>query len=147
MSGKCLRCGAHSVMPRTDEGRAIAYRVFADLAIPDDVPIVACGRCGARYLDEDTQTALEPILSRLYAARLGTIASDAIRRLKPSISQRRLELMIGLSQGYLSRVAAGQGTPSAALVVLLVLLADEPHHLETIRRNWARGATEKDVSK
>jgi transcriptional regulator with XRE-family HTH domain len=75
------------------------------------------------------------------------MVADGIRRLKPSIKQRFLELLLGLSQGYLSRLSAGDGTPSAALVALLALVADEPHHLETIRRNWARVGTEKDVSK
>jgi general stress protein YciG len=138
MSGKCLHCRDQSVRPRTAEGRVIAYRVFADLAIPDDVPILACGQCGARYFNQETQAALEPVLSRLYALRLGRIATDAIRRLKASISQRRLELLLGLSQGYLSRLAAGDGTPSSALGALLALLAEEQHHLETIRRHWAR---------
>ncbi len=36
---KCLRCQRLGVRPRTGTGRTIAYRVFTDLALPDDVPI------------------------------------------------------------------------------------------------------------
>jgi hypothetical protein len=38
-AGKCPRCQRLGVRPRTGTGRTIAYRVFADLALPDDVPI------------------------------------------------------------------------------------------------------------
>ncbi len=36
---KCPRCRRAAVRERGGTGRTIAYRVFADLALPDDVPI------------------------------------------------------------------------------------------------------------
>ena len=56
------------------------------------------------------------------------------------ISQRRLELLIGLSQGYLSRLRIGAGNPSAELVSHLAMLAHDPKtRLAELERYWAVG--------
>lgn len=41
-------------------------------------------------------------------------------------SQRSVERLLGLSQGYLSRVGRGAGNPSPALIAVLTLLANDP---------------------
>jgi hypothetical protein len=54
------------------------------------------------------------------------------------ISQRRLEMIVGLSQGYLSRLRAGHGTPSPELVGFLALIAHDPDgRLCELQRLWA----------
>lgn len=94
-------------------------------------------RCQTPYSDAETEPAMEQALRREQLARLRQLAGEAIRRLKPTISQRRLELLIGLSQGYLSRLAAGNGNPSPALVALLLILAEAPaERLTELRRCW-----------
>lgn len=50
----------------------------------------------------------------------------AIRTLSTHLSQRKLERLLGLSQGYLSRIASGAGTASRPLMMLLCLLAARP---------------------
>ena len=50
----------------------------------------------------------------------------AIRTLSTHLSQRKLERLLGLSQGYLSRIASGAGTASRPLMTLLCLLAARP---------------------
>jgi hypothetical protein len=53
--------------------------------------------------------------------------AQAIDTLTPShISKRRLELLLGLSQGYLSRLRSGSGNPSPTLVYTHVILALDP---------------------
>jgi hypothetical protein len=59
-AGKCPRCLWLSVRPRTGTGRTMAYRVFADLALPDDLPIPTCGGCGATYFDAATTDGTWP---------------------------------------------------------------------------------------
>lgn len=55
-------------------------------------------------------------------------AAKAIPRNKQNLLEvHNVDSFTGLSQGYLSRLHAGDGTPSAALVALLTLLAREPH--------------------
>jgi len=137
---RCVRCGSRSVRPRTGKGRTRPYRVFAALPVPDDCLIPACRRCGAQYLDDETIAALGPVLERVYVAELQRLAALYIRRLpRRLISQRRLELLLGLSQGYLSRLAAGDGVPSAQLVLLLGHLADgAPESIENLKNFWRR---------
>lgn len=135
---RCVRCGSCSVRPRKGDGRTRPYRVFAALALPDACMIPACHRCGAQYLDDETIAALGPVLERVYCAELQRIAALMLRRIpRRLISKRRLEMLLGLSQGYLSRIAAGDGVPSAPLVLLLGLIADAaPESIETLKRFW-----------
>jgi transcriptional regulator with XRE-family HTH domain len=54
------------------------------------------------------------------------------------MSQRKLELLLGLSQGYLSRLRAGKGAPSPELVSHLALIAHDPKvRLLELERYWA----------
>jgi hypothetical protein len=65
-------------------------------------------------------------LPRLYQSELRRLVGQELRALAPYISQRQLELQIGLAQGYLSRLLAQAGSPSSPLVLLLGLLAKDP---------------------
>ena len=143
---RCVRCGSRSVKPRKGKGRTRPYRVFTALPVPDECLIPACRRCGAQYLDDETIAALGPVLERVYVAELQRLAALYIRRLpRRLISQRRLELLCGLSQGYLSRLAAGDGVPSAPLVLLLGLLADgAPASIENLKKFWPRQSSQTE---
>ena len=146
---RCVRCGSLSVRPRKGTGRTRPYRVFAALPVPDDCLIPSCRRCEAQYLDDGTIAALGPVLERVYVAELQRLAALYIRRLpRRLISQRRLELLCGPSQGYLSRLAARDGVPSAPLVLLLGLLADgAPASIENLKKFWPRQSTQTEPSK
>jgi hypothetical protein len=68
---------------------------------------------------------------------LRRLARQEIDRLTPYISQRRLERLLGLSQGYLSRLRSFAGTPSATLVCTLTLLAQAPkERLHELTEYW-----------
>ncbi len=140
---RCLACGALTVKPRTGGGRKRPYRVFPALPLPDDLRVPTCGRCHVEYSDDSMNHALEQALSVAYLDRLRWLTGEALRGLKPHISQRRLELLTGLSQGYLSRLLAGKGNPSPTLVALLLLLANAPEkRLVELSRCWALASTE-----
>lgn len=67
------------------------------------------------------------------------LAGIAIRKLEVFVSQRRLERLLGLSQGYLCRLKAGKQTPSMPIVALLVLLAASPEkRLQRLSALWER---------
>jgi len=137
-AGKCPRCRRAGVRERGETGRTIAYRVFADLALPDDVPIPTCGGCGATYFDAATTAALSPTLKNQYNKRLLGLAREALRKIKPHLSHRRLERLVSVSQGYLSRVQTKAVCVSAPLVALLMLIADSPvAQLAALHRCWA----------
>lgn len=116
----CSHCGAqHAVRLRKRPGRTIPYRTLPALPLPEDVAIPSCSRCKAEVLDQPAREALDPLLTRLYAAELQRRIQNAIAVLSAVVSQRWLEHRLGLSAGYLSRLKAGAGTPSPALALLL----------------------------
>jgi hypothetical protein len=134
----CSRCGAkRSVRLQKRIGRSIAYRTLPALPLPEDVAIPTCSRCKAEFLDKATRKALAPLLARLYAAELRRRIQGAIEALSQVTSQRQIEKNLGLSQGYLSRLKAGAGTPSPALVLQLQQLALDPiPRLREVERIW-----------
>lgn len=135
----CSHCGAQrSVSPQKRAGRSIAYRTLPALPLPTDVAIPTCSRCGAEFLDAQTHAALAPLLARLYADELRRRIHEAIAALWRVTSQRKVESLLGLSAGYLSRLKAGAGTPSPALVLQLQQLALDPvPRLIEIERIWS----------
>ena len=136
---RCLRCGAKTVRPRTGQGRKTSFRVFPSLPIPNALPIPTCARCLSEYTDLATEADLTRELELVYLDTLRGLASRAIRRLSNHISQRKLELRLGLSQGYLCRIAAGAGNPSSALVALLHLLVRDPAaRLAEVEHDWSQ---------
>lgn len=137
-AGPCSRCGAQgSVRLRKCPGRSIPYRTLPALPLPEDVAIPTCSRCRAEHLDARTQQALAPLLAQLYATELRRRIHKAVAELGRVTSQRRIEALLGLSQGYLSRLKAGAGTPSPALVLQLQQLALDPtSRLQEAERVW-----------
>ena len=134
---KCIRCGAKSVNPRTGRGRTTRFRTMPTMPIPD-IPIPACGHCKSEYIDEATSAALALKFQEVFLLDLRTRVRVAIDILVHHISQRRLEELLGLSQGYLSRLRACVSNPSADLVANLAMLCqDPPTRLAELERFWA----------
>ncbi len=133
---RCIRCGAKAVKPRTGIGRTTRYRTMPCMPIPENLLIPACGRCQSEYLDAETTAGLG--LQDVYLKCLRTRVRIAIDILSKHISQRRLEQLTGMSQGYFSRLRAGSGNPSPELVSHLGLLCqDPPTRLAELERFWA----------
>jgi hypothetical protein len=133
----CIKCGARRVTLRARPGRTCRYRVFPALAVPPEVGIPTCGRCAVEYIDEHTAATLEPRLAEEYKSELRRRGKQALGDLSSRLGQARLERLLDVSQGYLCRLSAGNGTPSPQLVVLLALLARHPHLLDWVPRYWA----------
>jgi hypothetical protein len=88
-------------------------------------------------LSFDAVPGLAAALEATYRAELIQRAAVEIKRLGRAYSQRQTQEVIDLSLGYLSRLQAGDGVPSASLVKLLALLAADPTRLEELKRYWA----------
>ena len=130
----CPCCGYAAVIPSARPGRVVRYR-NAVLTLPADLRLPACRRCKYEPLGLDT---LPPELREsLYRDQLRQRVALAIARLQGCRSQRRTELLLNLSQGYLSRLSAGKGVPGAPLVSLLALLAAHPQLLSELETYWA----------
>ena len=134
----CCRCGASAVVKSTGVDRTIPYRTLPALPLPWDLVIACCKRCKSLFPEQSAPDELRLRLQALYVESLQSRIRTALAVLKQSISQRRLELLLGVSQGYLSRLKAGAGNPSSELVLLLALLSLDPaRHLATLQQFWA----------
>jgi hypothetical protein len=141
----CPQCRA-SMRPQAHTGatvRTIHYRNLRSMPLPDSVAIMLCRRCRYWCIAPENRTASVSLLNKEYRHILRQrvkIAIDNICRFK---SKRQLELLLGLSQGYLSRLHAGAGNPSPELVSNLALLANDPQtRLKELEVYWAQ-ATER----
>ncbi len=135
-ASKCPCCGRHAVRPTAQAGRIYGYRNVA-LTLPADLQLPTCSRCKHVLLSFESRPELAAALERTYRAELIRRAATEIARLSQVCSQRKLEVILNLSQGYLCRLRAGNGVPSASLVSLLALLRAEPVRLEELKRYWA----------
>ena len=130
---RCPCCGYASLRPFARAGRVLRYRNTA-LTLPSDLRLPACRRCKYEPL---VPGALPPeLLESLYRADLRHRVAIAIARVQSHRSQRRIELLVHLSQGYLSRLRAGDGVPGAPLVSLLALLAAHPQLIGELEDYW-----------
>ena len=75
-------------------------------------------------------------LLRLVRHRSGTGHHNLGRCWRCSPTRRPLTRFINLSQGYLSRLKAGDGLPGAPLVSLLAILAAHPELLSELELYW-----------
>lgn len=134
---KCIRCGSRSVRERKGAGRTVRYKTMPTMELPPELGVPTCGRCQALYLERMSQAALERTLRDTYTQSLRDRVHIALDELRWHVSFRRLEIKLGLSQGYLSRLRARAGNPSSELVCLLALLAIDPSLLNELERFWA----------
>lgn len=130
----CPCCGYNAVIPVARPGRVVRYR-NAVLTLPADLRLPACRRCKHEPLGLDALPS--ETLDSLYRANLQKCVAVAIERLHGVRSQRKTELLLNLSQGYLSRLKAGEkGVPGAPLVSLLALLAAHPNLVGELEDFW-----------
>ena len=119
---RCPKCGAKAVKPRKRPGRTTRYRNIGALPIPADFPLPTCGRCAAEFLSPPTCEHLQALLFASYQAALRTAAATLVTTATARVSQRKLEDLLGVSQGYLSGIKSGSRQPSSAFVALLYLV-------------------------
>jgi hypothetical protein len=108
------------------------------LVVPSTLAIPTCDNCGNEWIDPKTADAIDEALQGAYAAELHKRLEAALVTIASAgITQRRLEQVLGLSLGYLSRVRAKRGDASAQLVSTLVLIAEDPkRRLGALDRAW-----------
>lgn len=123
---RCLNCGAEAVRLHSRPRRTVSYRTMLRLALPHDVSSSVCDNCKSEYFDENTGKKLAPLVREAYLGALRNRVRTAIDRLSLFMPQRRLEQLLGMSQGYLSRLRGGTSSPSPALVSHLALLSLDP---------------------
>lgn len=131
---RCHECGTGKVVPVAKAGRQERYRTLL-LEIPAHVEIPTCDNCGAEWMDPATARAIDEALKSVYQTSLRTLLNKALSKIRARTSMRRVEHLLGLSEGYLSKVSNARSDPSAELVSNLGLISMNPagrlHDLET----------------
>ena len=130
---RCPCCGYASVYPVARPGRVVRYRNTA-LTLPAELCLPACRRC--KYEPPGPGAVPAEFLESLYRDNLRQRVALAVARVQHHLPQRKTELLLGLSQGYLSRLRAGEGVPGAPLVSLLALLAAHPQLIAELDAYW-----------
>lgn len=124
---RCVHCGEGEVRPLAGSKRTATYKNIPGLSLPEDLPIPTCSVCGEQWIDRTTAQAMDAALEQQYQSRLSELAVVHLEKLtEQRVTQRRLERILGLSQGYLSKIRAGTSRPSPMLVSCLFLLATDP---------------------
>lgn len=134
---RCVECGEGTVRLLAKAGRRMPFRNMAAVTVPADFQIPTCDRCGAERIDGPTSEALDVVLEGAYSQELSNRLARSLERvLSYGVTQRRLEQLLGLSQGYLSRLKTERGDGSAQIVATLALLAEDRRRLDELNRLW-----------
>jgi hypothetical protein len=121
---RCAACGEGPVAMVARAGRTSRHRNMT-LPLPADLELTECVSCGEGYVDQADALAMDRALESAYQHELQRRAVELLDHLAGIVPQRRLEILLGLSVGYLSKIRAKE-FPSAQLVTELVLLAGDP---------------------
>jgi hypothetical protein len=133
---RCRSCGEGTIVPTAAPGREWTYKRLT-LVVPSDFEIPTCDHCGEEWLDANTANALDSVLAELYLDALRATFEKAIAVLTKHRSQRTLERLLGLSQGYISKLLSRTKTPSEALVTHVLTIAREPGvRLQELEDDW-----------
>lgn len=81
------------------------------------------------------RTIIAPPSDKARRLHLAARAIDRLCGAEPE-ARRKLEEALELSRGYLRKVRQGMMQPSASLTLLLTILADDGHPIDTIRALW-----------
>ena len=110
----------------TRAGRLTMYRNL-ELEVPAHVVVPTCTKCGAEWIDEAAAKALDEALERVYESKLRARLDTALEKiLSEEGSQARVERVLGVSPGYLSKLKLGKRHPSAEIVSALALVSANP---------------------
>jgi hypothetical protein len=121
---RCHVCGKGQLRPVAKAGRRTHYKNL-ELEIPADIKIPTCDNCGSQGFDRQTAVALDDGLEKGYREVLRKLWDVAIAKIQKKTSMRRVEQLLGLSEGYLSKVSNGRSDPSAELVAHLMSFAND----------------------
>ena len=144
----CPECGRGTIRPLAAAGRLASYKNMT-LPLPAHLEIPTCDNCGLEWIDPKTATSVDAALDAAFQKEAHEQAATLLADLRQHVTQKRMESLLGLSHGYLSKIRSGASVPSPMLLACLKLLATDPtgrvQELEQrppTRRSTA-GATER----
>lgn len=135
---RCPACGAAGALKSTArKGRTAVFRGVT-VELPSSLRLTECAACHELLLDDDESDAYSQAVDAAYDTELTRRAQGALAKLEGVTSQRRLEQLLHLSHGYLSKVKSEAKAPSATLVGQLALLAADPSkRIAELEKFWS----------
>lgn len=108
----------------TGPGRKREYRAGTILEVPVDHAIPTCEECGETYLTTAEAEALDVRLQQAHTEYCKRLV-DSVRK-RANVTQRELEVALGVTPTYLSHLVSGRKQASLQLVRLLQAYAVHP---------------------
>jgi hypothetical protein len=146
---RCHECGTGEIRPVAKAGRRTRYKTM-ELEIPADVKIPTCNNCGTEGSDMATAKAIDAAMEKVYREVLRKMLTESIKKIRTHLPMRRLEQLLGLSEGYLSKISKGRAEPSAELVAHLSTLstdvAGRTRELERLWENASQPTTKRKAA-
>ncbi len=133
---RCRECGIGKIAPLARAGRKAQHRTM-ELEIPATIAIPTCDNCGAEWMDRAMARKIDHAMEGVYRQALRNTLLALLDQITAHAPMRQVERLIGLSEGYLSKVKSGRSEPSAELLSSLGLLArDVTGGLKDLDRLW-----------
>lgn len=128
-SRTCFTCGEGTIALRNARGLRVPYKDEREVPIEVDVEVHLCDRCGEMLLDEDAALRLDAVQESTYRRLRVRRAAEAVEGICAAldVTQRELERLIGVSDGYVSKLLHGRRVPDATTLRLLHLIHADPH--------------------
>lgn len=143
----CPNCGAAAVRWVARAGRVTSYRNLGQLPVPDNIAFPMCIGCRAEWVEPFGNLAGKQALDDAYRRELHLRFCEVLSRLSVHCSQRALERLLDISQGYFSHVRAKDHHTSTTLLSLLALIAADPKtRLAELQHYWKSARHGRDLN-
>lgn len=123
---RCKNCGEGTIRLVARAGRVRSHR-HASLEAPATLEIPTCDTCETEWFNEEYAERIDAAMEEVYRKELAARARQFVEEIEVhNIQHRRIEHVLGLSDGYLSKIKQLDRAPSFSLVVELGLIARDP---------------------
>lgn len=109
----CFECGVGTLALRDIKGQVRRYRDLARVTILESCIVPACDRCSEMLLDGRQTQRFDAVMQPSYLAERRRQMQSAVEQFtaRRSTTQGVAEKLLGLSQGYLSKLIHGDREP------------------------------------
>jgi len=121
----CTVCGEGAIESRAEPGRIVTHHGLR-FEIPATVAIPTCNNCGERFYNDDVAKRVDMALDEELQARRLRVIRRAVTELERLTTRSRIERLLDISPGYLSKLMNGKKPATHRMAVLLDTLAQEP---------------------
>jgi len=125
---ECPACQEGTIDMRNIRGLAVPFRDEPAVVIDEDLIVPRCDNCGEILLNEKLAAAYDAVAQQSYERQRITQQKEEIEKALSAlrVNQSELETLLGVSQGYVSKLMRGEKVTSATTVRFLHVLSSDP---------------------